>query len=212
MAGFTICRILEPKKIKCVTVTNVSPSICHEVIRPKEYVKAVYCHPAYLTYMQSSVQSLSCVWLFVTPWIAARQASLSITNSRTLLKLMPIESVMPSSHLILCRPLLLLLPIPPSIKVFSNESTLYMRWPKCWSFSFSISPSNEHPGLEYIMRNPGLEEAQAGIKIARRNINNPRYSDDTTLMAESEEELKKPLDESEGGEWKSWLKAQHSEN
>ena len=82
-----------------------------------------------------------------TPWIAARQASLSITNSQRLLKLMPIESVMPSSHLILCCPLLLLPPIPPSIRVISNESTLRMRWPKYWSFSFSISPSNEHPGL-----------------------------------------------------------------
>ena len=95
----------------------------------------------------SSVQSLSRVRLFATPWIAARQASLSITNSRSLLKLMPIKSVMPSSHLILCHPLLLLSPIPPSIRVFSNESTLRMRWPKYWSFSFSISPSNEHPGL-----------------------------------------------------------------
>ena len=90
----------------------------------------------------SSVQSLSHVWLFETPWIAARQASLSITNSRSLLKLMSIESVMPSCHLILYRPLLLLPPIPPS-----NESSLCMRWPKYWSFSFSISPSNEHPGL-----------------------------------------------------------------
>ena len=78
---------------------------------------------------------------------AARQASLSITNSRSSLKLMSIESVMPSSHLILCRPLLLLPPIPPSIRVFSDESTLRMRWPKYWSVSFSISPSNEHPGL-----------------------------------------------------------------
>ena len=95
----------------------------------------------------SSVQSLSCVWLFVTSWITARQASLSITNSWSSLKLMSIESVMPSSHLILCRPLLLLPPIPPSIRVFSNESTLRMRWPKYWSFSFSISPANEHPGL-----------------------------------------------------------------
>ena len=95
----------------------------------------------------SSVQSLSCVRLFATPWIAACQASLSITDSRSLLKLMPIELVMPSSHLILCRPLLLLPPIPPSIRVFSNESTLHMRWPKDWSFSFSISPCNEHPGL-----------------------------------------------------------------
>ena len=95
----------------------------------------------------SSVQSLSHIQLFATPWIAAHQASLSITNSRSLLKLMPIKSVMPSSHLILCHLLLLLPRIPPSIRVFSNESTLHMRWPKYWSFSFSISPSNEHPGL-----------------------------------------------------------------
>ena len=95
----------------------------------------------------SSVQLLSRVWLFVTPWIAACQAFLSITNSQSLLKLMPIKSVMPSSHLILCLPFLLLPPIPPSIRVFSNESTLRLWWPKYWSFSFSISPSNEHPGL-----------------------------------------------------------------
>ena len=95
----------------------------------------------------SSVQSLSRVQLFATPWIAAHQASLSITNSRSSLRLTAIESVMPSSHLILCRPLLLLPPIPPSIRVFSNESTLHMRWPKFWSFSFSISPSSEQPGL-----------------------------------------------------------------
>ena len=97
--------------------------------------------------LSQSVQSLSRVWLFATPWFTARQASVSITNSRSLLRLMSIESVMPSSHLILCHPLLLLPPIPPSIRVFSNESTLHMRWPEYWSFSFSISPSNEHPGL-----------------------------------------------------------------
>ena len=95
----------------------------------------------------SSVQLLSLVRLFATSWIAARQASLSITNSQISPKLMSIESVMPSSHLSLCRPLLLLPSIPPSSRVFSNESTFYMRWPKYWSFSFSISPSNEHPGL-----------------------------------------------------------------
>ena len=97
--------------------------------------------------VSQSVQSLSRVQLFATPWIVARQASLSITNSRSSLKLTSIESVIPSSHLILCRPLLLLPPIPPSIRVFSNESTLRMRWPKYWSFSFSIIPSKEHPGL-----------------------------------------------------------------
>ena len=94
----------------------------------------------------SSVQSLSHVWLFVTPWTAAHQASLSISNSRNLLKHMCFESVMPSNHLILCHPLLLPPSIIPSIKVFSNESVL-IRWPKYWSFSFSISPSNEHSGL-----------------------------------------------------------------
>ena len=95
----------------------------------------------------SSVQSLSRVWLFATPWIAAHQASLSITNSRSSHKLTSIELVMPSSRLILWHPLLLLLTIPPSMRVFSNESTLRMRWPKYWSFSFSIIPSKEHPGL-----------------------------------------------------------------
>ena len=91
----------------------------------------------------SSVQLLSHVRLFATPWITGCQASLYITNSRSSLKLISIKSVMPSSHLILCCPLLLLPPIPPSIRVFSNESALRMRWPKYWSFSFSISPSNE---------------------------------------------------------------------
>ena len=94
-----------------------------------------------------SVQSLSRVWLFVTPWTAACQASLSITNSRSLLKLLSIELVMPSNHLILCHLLLLLLSILPSIRVFSNESVLCIRWPKFWSFSFNISPSNEYSGL-----------------------------------------------------------------
>ena len=94
-----------------------------------------------------SVQSLSHVRLFVTPWAAARQASLSITNSQSLPKLMSIESVMPSNHLILCRPLLLLPSIFPSIRVFSNKSTIHIRYPKYWSLSFNISPSNEHPGL-----------------------------------------------------------------
>ena len=103
-----------------------------------------------LTYLSGrcirSDQSLSRVGLFVTPWIAACQASLSITNSQSSLRLTSIESVMPSSHLILCRPLLLLPPIPPSIRVLSNESTLHMRWPKYWSFSFSIIASKETPG------------------------------------------------------------------
>ena len=95
----------------------------------------------------SSVQSLSRVRLFATPWSTARQASLFITNFWSSPKLMCIELVMPSNHLILCCPLLLLLPIPPSIKIFSNESILHMRWPKYWNFSLNISPSNEHPEL-----------------------------------------------------------------
>ena len=95
----------------------------------------------------SSVQSLSCVWLFATPWTAKCQDSLSITNSRSLVKLLSIDSVMPSNHLVLCHPLLLLLSVFPSIRVFSNESVLCIRWPKDRSFSFSISPSNEYSGL-----------------------------------------------------------------
>ena len=97
--------------------------------------------------LSQSVQSLSCVRLFATPWTAARQASLSITNSRSLLKLISIMSVMPSNHLILCCPLFLPPSVFPSIRVFSSELILHIRWPTYWSFSFSISPSNEHPGL-----------------------------------------------------------------
>ena len=100
-----------------------------------------------LSHQLSSIQSLSCVQLFVTPWTTACQASLSITNSQSSLKPMSIESMMPSNHLILHYPLLLLPSIFPSIRVFSNESALSMRWPKDWSFNFNISPSNEHPGL-----------------------------------------------------------------
>ena len=103
--------------------------------------------PLFMVYQFSSVQSLSRVWLFAAPWIPARQASLSITNSRSSLRLTSIESVMPSSLLILCRPLLLLPPIPLSNRVFSNELALCMRWPKYRSFSFSIIPSTEIPGL-----------------------------------------------------------------
>ena len=112
----------------------------------------------------SSVQSLSRVWLSATPWIAARQASLSITNSQSSLRLTSVESVMPSSHLILCHPLLLLPPTPPSIRVFSNESNLRMRWPKYWSFSFSIIPSKEHPGLIFRMDWLDLLAVQGSLK------------------------------------------------
>ena len=104
-------------------------------------------NPVFTFWTPSSVQLLSPVQLFATPQTAARQASLSITNAWSLLKFMSIKSVMPSNHLILCRPLLFLPPIPPSIRDFSNESTLHVRWPKYWSFSFSISPSNEYSGL-----------------------------------------------------------------
>ena len=114
--------ILEPRKIKSDTV---SPSISHEVMGP----------------------DASCVQIFVTPWTAACQASLYITNSQSLLKLMSIQSVMPYNHLMLCRPLLLPPSIFPSIRVFSNESSLHIRWPKYWSFSFSKSPSSKHSGL-----------------------------------------------------------------
>ena len=100
-----------------------------------------------ITYYNLSYIQLSHVWLFATPWTAAHQASLSITNSQSLPKLMSIELMMPFNHLILCLPLLLLLSIFPSIRVFSNESALHIRWPKYWSFSFNISPSNEHSGL-----------------------------------------------------------------
>ena len=103
------------------------------------------CHLLLGSFTLSSVQLLSCVQLFATPWIAACQVSLSITNSWSSLKLMSIELVMPSNHFILCRPLLLLPSIFPSIMVFSNDSALHIRWPNYWSFSFNINPSNEHP-------------------------------------------------------------------
>ena len=116
--------------------------------KANSFMLLMFLRISYISQLQhSTVQLLSYVWLFATPWIAARQASLSITISRSSLKLKSIKLVMPSSHLILCRPLLLLPPIPPSVRVFSNESTLRMRWPKYWSFSFSISPSKEPPGL-----------------------------------------------------------------
>ena len=108
----------------------------------------MYIHPIRtFKAIDQSVQSLSCVGLFVTPWTATRQASLSITNSQNLLKLMSIESVMPSNHPILCYPLLFQSSIVPSIRIFSSESVLCIRWPKYWSFSFSISPSNEYSRL-----------------------------------------------------------------
>ena len=141
-----------------ITNSRSSPKpMCIELVMPSSHL--ILCRPLLLLppippsirvfylLLLLLLSSFSHVWLFATLWIAAHQASLSITNSWSSPKLMCIELVMPSSHLILCRPLLLLSPIPPSIRVFSNESTLHMRWPKYWSFSLSISPSNEHPGL-----------------------------------------------------------------
>ena len=137
-------------------ITYILCIFSHQIFKRSQYPKKVHCPGELLGWLVllgirfcfalTSVQSLSCVRLFATPWIAARQASLSITNSRSSPKLMSMESVMPSSHLILCRPLLLP-SIFPSIRVFSNESALHIRWPKYWSFSFKISPSNENPGL-----------------------------------------------------------------
>ena len=125
----------------------------------------------------SSVQSLSHVWLFATPWIAARQASLSVTNSRSSLRLTSIKSVMPPNHLTLCCPILLH-QIPPSIRVFSNESTLRIRWPKYWSFSFSISPSNEHPGrisfrmdwLDFLVQSKGLSRVFSNTTVQKHQF------------------------------------------
>ena len=128
------------------------PSLCrdrtrplHAAPRPSHLSRSASRKPQIQGF--SSVQSLSPVQLSSTPWTAAHQASLSFTNSQSLLKLMSIESVMPSNHLTLCHPLLLLPSIFPSIRVFSNESALCIRWPKCWSFSFSLSPSSEYSGL-----------------------------------------------------------------
>ena len=123
----------------------------------------------------SSVHLLSHVQLFATPWVAARQAILSITNSWSSLKLMSIESLMPSSHLILCHPLLLLPPIPPSIRVFSSESTLRMRWPKNWSFIFSISPSKEHPGLSPLERTGWISLQSKGLSRVFSNTTVPNH-------------------------------------
>ena len=123
-----------------------------------------------LNYHQfSSVQSLSLVQLFATPWTAARQASLSITNSRSSLRLTSIQSVMPSSYLTLCHPLLLLPPISPSITVFSNESALRMRWPKYWSFSFSIIPSKEIPGL-ISLQSKGLSKVFSNTTVQKHQF------------------------------------------
>ena len=159
--------VLESKKIKSVTVSIISPPICQEVMGSDAMIFVFWMlsfKPAFalsspssrgslvpLCFLPlrwfSSVQSLSCVQLFVTPWTAACQASLFITNSWSLLKLISIKLVKPSNHFIICSSLLLLPSIFPSIRVFSNESVLRIRWPKSWSFSFSASPSNEYSRL-----------------------------------------------------------------
>ena len=141
-----------------------------------------------------SDQSLSRVRLLATPWIAARQASLSITNSRSSLRLTSIESMMPSSHLILCHPLLLLPPIPPSIRDFSNESTLCMRWPKYWSFSLSIIPSKEIPGL-ISFRWPGWISLQSkGLSRVFSNTSNLDYKNQShNLVTILQKKKKKTL-------------------
>jgi len=132
---------------QCLAPSRFSMTICSV----KEWMSSVmyvfHGHDIMLMLQFSSVQSFSRVWLFVTPWTAAHQASLSITNSQSLLKLMSIETVILSNYLVLCCSLLLPPSIFPSIRVFPNESVLRMRWPKYWSFSFNISPSNEHSGL-----------------------------------------------------------------
>ena len=127
----------------------------------------------------SSVQSLSHVRRFATPWIAAYQPSLSITNSRSSLRLTSIESVMPSRHLILCHPHLFLPPIPPSIRVFFNESTLHMRWPKYWSFSFSIIPSKEIPGIDLLQN--GLVGSPCSPRDSQESSPTPQFKSINSL-------------------------------
>ena len=135
---WAVCIFTLPGKIYLETDSHSSNTLCSRLC---------------CVYLPGSVQLLSRVWLFVTPWTAAHQASLSIIKAQSLLKLMSTKSVMPSNHLTLCRPLLLLLSIFPSIRVFSNESVLHIRRPKYWSFSFSISPSNEYSGLIFFRMN-----------------------------------------------------------
>ena len=154
-----VWRILDKEIHKVVDLRTAAPFL-HRAPPRRETVGS----EIKLSRISQSVQWLSHVWLFATPWTVARQASQFITNSQSLLKLMSIKLVMRSNHLVLCCPLLLLPPIPPSIRVFSSESTLLMRWPKDWSFSFSISPSNEHPGLIFRMDWLDLLAVQGTLK------------------------------------------------
>ena len=150
-------------------IGNIITCLIHMIESVGKEQMSLFTYVEYL--WLSSVQSLSHVRLFVTPWIAACKASLSITNNWSSLRLASIESVMPSSHLTLCRPLLLLPPIPPSIRVFSNESTLHMKWPKYWSFSFSIIPCKEIPGLIFVrMDSLDLFAVQGTLKSLLQHI------------------------------------------
>ena len=171
--------------LKLVSIESVMPSnhliLCRPLLFPPSIFPSIRVFSSESVLRISSVQSLSHVQLFVTPWTAARQASLSIINSRSLLKLMSIESVMPSNHLILCLPLLLTPSIFPSIGVFSNESILPIRWPKYWSFSFNISPSNEYSGLISFMVDwldlPAIQGTQESFPIPQfKSINSSALS------------------------------------
>ena len=141
----------------------------------------IYWEKAYLEF--SSAQSLSHVWLFATAWTAAHQVSLSITNSWSSPKPMSIKSVMPSNHLIPCHPLLLLPSIYPSIRVFSNESTLCIRWPKFWSFSFSISPSNKHPGPIYFRMDWWISLQSKGLSGVFSNTTGQKHQFFSTQLS-----------------------------
>ena len=145
--GSSIHGILQARILKCVAMPSYRGSSPPRVGTHISCISCIADRFFYPLFSSGSVQSLSRVWLFTTPWTAARQASLSITNSQSLLKLMSIKSVMPSNHLILCWPLLLMPSIFPCIRIFFNESVLHIRWPGYWSFSFSISPFNEYSGL-----------------------------------------------------------------
>ena len=161
--------------------------LCFHTNSPETHLSTV-SFASFSPAILSSVQSLSHVLLFVTPWIVAHQASLSITKSQSLLKPMSIELMMPASHLILCRPLLLLPSIFPSIRVFSNESALLKIWPKYWSFSFSISSTNEHPGLiSFRMDCLGLLAVQGTLKslLQHNSLKASFFSTEPSLWSSS---------------------------
>ena len=147
MTSYLACSLIHIIEIRIILPWYICENKTKQYVKSNKKLAGEALIILWAFYSFSSVQSLSRVWLFVTPWIAASQASPSITNSWSSLKLTSIKTVMPSSHLILGHPLFLLPSIPSSIRVFSNESSLRMRWPKYWSFSFNMTPSKEHPGL-----------------------------------------------------------------